>query len=208
MNNRDITGQKFDRLLAVKFEFRVKREDEQGYRYFWSFKCDCGKVVTRVIDSVIYKNGVKSCTCYTTEKIVKRNKTHGMSKNSFYDIYHSIKNRCEYPRNKFYKNYGGRGIKCLWNSFEEFKQDMYSSYDNKLDIDRIDNNGNYCKENCRWVSRKENMRNTRANVIIEFSGEKHCLTEWAENLGLKVGTLWSRIDRGWSIDKALTTMVR
>lgn len=143
--------------------------------------------------------------------------THGFTRQGqrprFYRIWESILRRCRNPKQNIYKYYGGRGIKVIWNSFEEFKEDMYDIYlEHCLEfgiknttIDRIDSNGNYSKENCRWQTSKQQSRNTRRNKILTFKGEVHCCAEWAEIIGMHQDTLWMRLKRGWSIEKSLTT---
>lgn len=86
-----------------------------------------------------------------------------MSKTRFYRIWKDMNTRCNNPNYRLYKNYGGRGISICdrWEHFENFKEDMYPTYDEKLSIDRIDNNGNYCKENCKWSTDVEQNRNRR-----------------------------------------------
>ena len=144
------------------------------------------------------------------------NYKHGLAKTRFNNIYHSIKNRCNNSKNYDYNKYGGRGIKCLWQSFDEFKNDMHELYlvhvakfgEKQTTIDRIDNNGNYCKENCRWATYKQQHRNRRDNYFISFRGKTMTLAEWTEKLNMSPGTLWSRIRVSkWSIEKALTTPI-
>src|SRR3990167_6192898 len=102
-----------------------------------------------------------------------------MKQSRFYMIWNNMKNRCESIYSTSFYLYGGRGIKCLWNSFGKFQDDMYKSYlkhiedfgENDTTIDRINNDGNYCKENCRWATRKEQGRNKRSNVFITFNNE-------------------------------------
>ena len=140
-----------------------------------------------------------------------------MSETRFHNIWKHILRRCNNPNAIEYKNYGGRGIKYLWNSFNEFKNDMYKSYLTHLKkygkknttIDRINNDRHYCKENCRWVTRRQQMRNNRRNVLITYKGQTKCLVEWAEKLGVTRISLANRIQQyGWSVKKTLETPVR
>src|SRR3990167_7622642 len=97
------------------------------------------------------------------------NTTHNMSLERFYRIWKAMKSRCNNPKNNGYKFYGGRGIKVEWHSFEEFKRDMLKTYKDNLSIDRIDNDGNYSKENCRWTTSLEQANNHSNNLIIDFN---------------------------------------
>lgn len=215
---KDITGQKFNRLIALGFHSRRERSD-RGFRYYWNFICDCGNK-TIADKSAVIGGYTTSCGCRLQElkdTAGERMKTHGMSHTRFHVIYQRIRSRCEYTKNNRYHIYGARGIKCLWKTFEEFIEDMYGSYqihvkefgEKNTSIDRKDNNGNYSKENCRWATAKEQARNTSQNRIINFKGKKQCLSEWADEVGIQEFTIRSRIDiLGWSISKTLTTKVR
>lgn len=212
---RDITGKKFGRLTAVRLYERKERPNG-NYRYYWLFKCDCGKETITDRSSVTIVQ-TTSCGCRLQElhnTARYRFKTHGMSYTRFHLIYTHIVARC---KNSRIKNYGGRGIKCLWKTFEDFRDDMHESYlahsvehgEKNTSIDRIDVNGNYHKENCRWATPLEQGRNKRNSALIEFDGNTKCLSEWSEITGIKAETIKSRIDiLGWPIDKALTTPVR
>lgn len=110
--------------------------------------------------------------------------------------------------------YGGRGIKCLWTSFEEFRDDMYESYlehvdvfgEKRTQIDREDNNGHYSKDNCRWVTPVQNASNRRSNVIVYFEGKKMTLKQAATLAQKDYQKVWDRINKhGWSVDRALKT---
>ena len=204
---KDITEQKFGRLTAVRF---IKRENKCTY---WLFKCDCGneKIITK---SLVLSGNTKSCKCLHKEILEKYNKTHGLTHTRFYIIWLNIKQRCSNKKNPGYKYYGGRGIKCLWISFQEFKNDMYQSYvehsknfgEKETTIERKNNDGNYCKENCRWATPKEQTRNKRSNDLITFLGKTQTLIEWAEELNINRATLWDRLyDASWSVEKAFTT---
>lgn len=137
------------------------------------------------------------------------NYRHGMYGTKFYGIYRGILSRCNNKNDKVYKFYGGRGIKCKWKSFEDFKKDMYDGYQEALSIERINNNGNYLKENCRWATRLEQCRNRRSNIIVTFKGKTQCLIDWANELKINYGTLKSRLQRSqWSVERAFTCQIK
>lgn len=127
---------------------------------------------------------------------------HWMSYSKIYMRYWRIKERCDNPNNKRYKNYWWRGIKCEWGTFEEFYEDMGGCFEDKLTIDRIDVNWNYCKENCRWITNKEQQNNKTNNHYIEYKWKTQSLSNWARELGIKYNTLASRIYRWMSTEKA------
>lgn len=133
--------------------------------------------------------------------------THGMTKTPTYQSWQAMLKRCTNPNHIFYKYYGGIGIKVCerWRKFENFLADMGERPADRS-LDRINNDGNYEPGNCRWATRKEQGRNTRANKFITFRGETLCLEEWALRTGLGKYVLSHRLSTGkWSIEKALTT---
>lgn len=138
--------------------------------------------------------------------------THGMSGTRPYIIWENMIQRCRNKNLKHYKHYGGRGIKVCkkWeNSFEAFWKDMKNGYRKDLEVDRIDNNGNYEPENCRWVTHEEQCNNMRSNFFIKFKGRKRSLSQWAREIGIFEETLWYRLKKfGWPIKKALTKPVK
>ena len=161
----------------------------------------------------------KSCGCVRNALIGKSQLTHGdavhikrKGTKKLYSIWDSMKQRCHNKNSKSYKDYGSRGIRvCIqWkNSYEEFKQwALQNGYKEGLTIDRRNNDKGYHPLNCRWVDRKTQQRNTRWNKHITYKGETHCISEWAEILGVKDGTLRSRINKGWEIEKIITTSIR
>jgi hypothetical protein len=205
---KDISGQRFGRLVAIK---------SMGYRssshnFIWECLCDCGNK-TIVIKSHLFSNHTKSCGCLQKEQCKKGNTKHGLYNSRFYSIYRDIKRRCKDTNNK---NYGGRGIKNEWKSFEEFLNDMFENYKSHINefgkkdttIDRIDVNGNYSKENCRWATIKVQQRNRRDNHILEYLGERKTMTEFSEQYNIHFQTLRSRIISGLSVEKALNTPVK
>lgn len=168
-------GDKFARLTAVAPVARNGRKNVH-----WLFNCECGN--SKIIEKYPILNGrVKSCGCLQkTHRIgvPPPNKTHGMNGTRFHHTFYHILYRCNNKNSTKYYRYGARGIKCMWNSFEEFKKDMYPSYKEHVKlhgvkqttIDRIDNDGNYCKENCRWATYKVQARST---VATQFKKKIH-----------------------------------
>jgi hypothetical protein len=132
---------------------------------------------------------------------------HGMSRNPAYQSWIGMINRCTDSTHKQYKDYGGRGITviALWmESFPAFLEDM-GERPKGCSIDRIDCNGNYSPENCRWAPLKQQARNTRRNKFLEFNGESRTVSEWAEITGNDPIVIGKRLRRGWSVEEALTT---
>ncbi len=133
---------------------------------------------------------------------------HGLSRTSkSYHRWNHMIRRCCISKSKDFHNYGGRGIRVCdeWrNSFTAFLADMGEPPFPKAEIDRIDNNGPYSKENCRWTTHKENSRNMRTTHYLTYNGERASLSYWAEKFGLKATQLYNRIIRHWSIERALT----
>lgn len=136
---------------------------------------------------------------------------HGMRETRLYNIWRSMRQRCNNPKTRNYKNYGGRGIRVCneWEDFQTFvKWAFQSGYNDTLTIDRENTDGNYCPENCRWTTYKKQNNNRRDNRLIEYNGEIHTLSEWSDIIGIKMPTLWKRIKDGWSIEKAFTSPLK
>lgn len=133
----------------------------------------------------------------------KRFKKHGMWKTSYYRRWLAINQRCTNLNYSQYKDYGGRGIRNEWTSFEDFKKDMYPSYlehlkkhgERQTRIERINNDENYNNQNCRWATCKEQMRNRRNNHMITANGKTQCLTDWAIEIGIGYPALWKRLKK-------------
>lgn len=142
----------------------------------------------------------------------RNNVRHGLEGTRFCNVYRGIQARTGNPSELAYKNYGGRGIKNHWPTLLDFKNDMYASYlkhvedfgEKETTIDRIDVDGDYSPENCRWATRKEQGNNTRANRIITYGGKTQNLTQWAEEYGLTTKQLHKRLDvQHKTMDEAL-----
>ncbi len=131
---------------------------------------------------------------------------------TLYRAWHSLKQRCKGHGTKdCKKSYLSRGITYdpVWEKFENFYADMEASYVKGLSLDRINNDGNYCKENCRWADKKTQAINRSNTKMYSFNGESKTLSDWAPIVGIKRSTLSMRIFvSGWSIEKTLTTPVR
>lgn len=201
----DLTGKKIGRLLVVS-------RSERRPRAWWRCKCDCGNecVMSNMALSV---NKFTSCGCWESELRGKWLIKHGHAitgkMTTEYRVWRSMRNRCQNPANQKFKDYGGRGVSVCerWHDFRNFLADMGKRPEG-TEIDRIDNNGNYEPGNCRWTTKSSNNRNRRNNLIIEFMGEKKCLAEWAEILGISWHTLFHRMKAGWTIEKTFTTPVK
>jgi len=194
----DLSGKQFTRL-NVRSLSHVGRKGKT----YWECRCECGK--ERIVSSDNLRSGhTKSCGCLAKEQLGAKHYVHGMGDSRVYGIWRHIINRCTSRKNIQYHNYGGRGIKVCdkWQTFEGFWEDMKDGYSDNLSIDRIDNDGNYCKENCRWATTKVQSRNRRNNLT--YKGE--CAYDASIRLGGKRGLISQRVEtRGWSLERAFNT---
>lgn len=136
---------------------------------------------------------------------IKLKDRHNLWGTRIYVIWGLMIQRCNNPKASGYKNYGGRGIKVCkrWRTFANFYKDMRTTYDKSLFLDRVDNNGDYCPENCRWTTRKNQNNNKRTCLYFEYKGKRQNLKQWSNELGIIYTTLQSRLTRyGWTIDRA------
>lgn len=136
---------------------------------------------------------------------------HGGTGTRLHKIWLSMRERCYRVNHTYYKNYGGRGIKICdeWQTFESFRDwAMSHGYADNLTIDRIDYDGDYSPDNCRWSTMKEQQNNKRSNRVVAYRGKKYTLTELAEKSGLKKTTLKERLNMGWSVEDAVNRPVR
>lgn len=176
--------------------------------------CDCGKK-TVVQKSRLLSGNTKSCGCLRKERAVLCNTRHGHSPRSgaskTYGVWQGMNKRCFNEKDKNFKHYGGRGISVCkrWrgdnpDGFKNFLIDMGEVPSNKS-LDRVNNDGNYCKKNCKWSLVREQANNRRNNHRIKFRGQTKTIAEWGDDLGINVGTLSSRLGRlGWNTERALT----
>lgn len=200
---KDLTGQRFGRIAVI-------RKMERPGVTWWVCACDCGNEKSIRATSII-SGHTKSCGC-KQGAVTKHGKSSHDNYCAEYWTWKSMTRRTTRAKKseRCYKNYRGRGIKVCerWMSFENFMEDMGERPSEDHSIDRIDNDGDYCPENCRWATGKEQARNRRSSKMITYEGETICLTEWAEKLGMSKMVLFKRIELGWTPERAFTTPVR
>lgn len=200
----DLTGKRFGRLTVICRDEDIVRKNGKT-RPTWRCKCDCGNVVT-ILGESLRRGLSSSCGCFRRDELSNR-KTHGGTDSRMYRVWCAIKARCLNKNTVAYKDYGARGITICddWkSSYESFRDwALCNGYQEKLSIDRIDNNQGYSPENCRWVDAKAQANNRRSNRIYEIDGETHNLTEWANLRGVNPKTLYSRMYSGMSFEEAL-----
>ena len=197
------SGDKFGRLTAVA----SVQNDNDIFATHWLFQCDCGKQKVIRANTVTWEKGVRSCGCLQLESAKKNFVTHGGSYTSTYRTWKKMNARCNNKNDKHYANYGGRGIKIDWKSFEEFLKDMGERKEG-MSIDRIDGDGDYNKENCKWSTRSEQQNNRKTCRYIEIAGVTKTLTEWSRVYDVKIATIYYRIKNGMTEAEAITANKR
>ena len=206
--------ERFDNLVGMKFGMLevLNREDDyvkpSGRKILmWQCRCDCGRIVTVSGECLKYGN-TKSCGCKRRNKF----RTHGKSNTRLYEIWTDMKQRCLNPNQKTYKYYGGRGITICKEWIDDFMSfydwALENWYQDKLTIDRIDVNGGYEPNNCRWVTMETQLGNTRRNHFVEINGESHTIAEWARIYGINPQTINSRLRKGISEQDAILIPVK
>lgn len=200
MRKLDLTGQRFGRLTVMKEAGRTA-----DGRIRWQCLCDCGNITETPSTKTLRNGTCRSCGCIQKERPNKQ--THGKSHTKLFAVWNAMKQRCANPNVKSYANYGGRGITVCKEWVGDF-QNFYSwaiskGYKEGLEIDRIDVNGNYKPNNCRWVTSQKNNNNRQNNLLIEINGEEHTLAEWSRITGIHRNTLAKRIRSGKPPDEIL-----
>ena len=203
----DLKGQKFGKLLVIEESGRKRKEA------VWKCVCDCGKTIN--VNSYSLRNGkTKSCGCLKIDEFKKRSTTHNKSKTRLYAVYKAMKARCYNKNTNRYNLYGGKGIKICDQWLLDFESfyiwAIAHGYNENAErgqctIDRINPNGDYSPENCRWVDMSIQSTNKCDSKKIEFRGERHTITEWSKILKIKQPTLSFRLSHGWDVEKAFTT---
>lgn len=200
----DLTGNKYGRLTVIAFvSVRLP------HMTMWLCECECG--IRKILSRRTLRGGnSKSCGCYRDEKtaaVGRAQRRHGLWRSAEYRSWGAMLQRCSNPKYPWYHRYGGRGVHVCaeWHAFEKFYQDMGPRPGSEYSLERIDNDKGYEPSNCKWATKKEQSDNRYNTHRFTFNGQTKTLAEWAETLGIKRETLYTRlITRGWSIEKALT----
>lgn len=193
---RDITGERYGTLVAIS----PTGKRSKGGSVIWMFQCDCGNKKEIPSNSVV-TGGVKSCGCLYRK--------HGMTGTRLFNIWVDMRQRCS-SKIKEHKWWAGKGIKVCdeWQDFNNFKEwALKNGYTPELTIDRINGDGNYEPQNCRWATYKQQANNNSRNRLVEINGIKKSVGEWCNTLGIvSKESVYRRVrEYGWSYEKALTT---
>lgn len=199
-----LVGRQFGRLLVI---------DDKGTcdARRITCRCECG-VVKDYYPQHVRSGRTQSCGCLRRE-LSREQIKHGHARThqltSEYLIWEGMRKRCQSPKCQAYKLYGGRGIFVCerWNSFENFLADMGRRPSATHTLDRIDNDGPYSPENCRWATRTEQARNRRSTIMIEVFGQRMSVAEAAEMHGIRTKLIHERLSYGWSPERAITTPI-
>lgn len=198
-------GQRFGMLTVIGFVHKNRA-------WHWKCKCDCGKDIVTIAGNV--KQGLsKSCGCMGAQMASSRLKRHGMSGSRLNGIYKNMKRRCYSPQDRFYKDWGGRGIKICDEWLLEGGKFFYewalaNGYQDDLSIERMDVNKDYSPDNCCWIPVKEQAWNRRTSHMIEYDGQTKCLSEWCKVLHLNEKVIRQRIIRGMNFEDAIKTPMK
>lgn len=201
----DITGNRYGMLTAIK---PVPRKNG---RLFWLFRCDCG-TEKEINKNSVMRGKVVACGCFRLKRTIEQSRTHGETETRLYQCWRDMKVRCLLKTCKNYKNYGGRGITICsqWkDDYETFSSwSKLNGYSDNLTLDRIDVNGNYCPENCRWITQKEQAKNKRNNRKITFDKKTMILSDWLRFFGFKSTSSFSYYKKKGFSDTQILTLFK
>lgn len=205
---KDLVGQKFGKLTVLeRAEDYITPQNEREVQ--WRCKCDCGREC--IVRGHSLRNGhTTSCGCAAIDASTK----HGMHGTRLYNIYGHMIQRCYNPANKSFEDYGARGIYICdeWrgeNGFINFMNwALANGYNDNLSIDRINNDGPYCPDNCRWTDARTQANNRRSSIYMTYNGETHTISDWSLIMNIPYATLHNRyINMGWTVEQCLETPV-
>ena len=205
MKRLNLVNQTFGRLTVIDFAY------SKNGRSYWKCKCECGNEKD-IFGKNLKRGTIRSCGCLRAERSRERMTTHGSTYSRLYNIWCSMKQRCETSKQeKFIRGYQNRGIKVCeaWHDFAVFqKWALENGYNDKLSIDRVDNDKGYFPENCRWVDNQTQQNNKRSNIYLTYNNKTLTIAQWARELGMKYNTLDERLRKGWSIERAFTQPIQ
>lgn len=198
MKPKNIIGNKYKKLTVIELDHIERNQKRKENIYFYKCLCECGNY------KIIRKCNLgrtKSCGCAKTKPPL--NYKHGAAikgkREKLYNVWLSMRDRCNNQKSKFYYRYGDRNIKVCneWNDYSVFKEFcIKNGYKTGLEIDRIDNDGNYEPNNCRFITHSKNLQNTHRKQEYEINGEKMLLKEIANKYRIKQATIYTRYRRG------------
>lgn len=205
-NYKDLKGQVFGRLSVIE----LVGANDKGQK-LWLCECECGNTVI-VLGYSLTRGDTKSCGCLYKEKLAAgMGLKHGYVGTRVYKEWQGMIARTTNPNQTGYHNYGGRGITVCeeWKKPEPFIEwSLKNGYDDTLTLDRIDVNGNYEPDNCRWIPLKDQHSNKRTNKILEYNNEIHTQRQWSEITGIPETTIRSRLRLGWTVEEALSIPIK
>lgn len=199
---KDLMGRKFGKLTAIE---QIGKNNHGNY--LWRCVCDCGK--EKVVPSgKLVQGRATNCGCDTFRLKSEAFSKHGLLKDGkrprTFTIWNDMKARCLSPKSRSYPNYGGKGIKICKEWLESYAAFHYwaiaNGYRDDLTIDRIDVNGNYCPENCRWVDRRTQNNNTSRNHRVTYNGKTQTIAEWSRELGISTRIIARCASSGLPLD--------
>lgn len=187
--------------------YRLSRLEED--RVFDSEKAACEFLGVKPCGVSSYYLKGKECRGWKIERIGLS--THGETNTRIHRIWSSMHERCERKSHEYFRCYGGRGIKICeeWNDYKKFREwALNNGYSENLTLDRIDVNGDYCPENCRWADWEIQQNNKRSNHNLTYGGKTQTISEWSRSTGINKTTIRARIMAGWSVEDVLNKPVR
>lgn len=200
---KNLAGCVFGRWTVVDYAC------SSGQGAMWNCECECGTQKAVHASSLMSGKSV-SCGCFMRDDLSRRAKRHGHNtkregQSPTYRTWRAMLRRCNDPAHTSYSNYGGKGIRVCdeWSSFDKFLEDMGERPEGKT-LDRIDGDGFYSKDNCRWMDMQEQANNRVNNHHLQFQGKSLTIAEWSRELGINVNTIRVRLLRGKSTEEALS----
>lgn len=200
----DLTGKRFGMLTVLSYSHTKNNSAH------WLCRCDCGNTKTVLAGNLVGAR-TKSCGCLRRKRILEYNESQWESNTRLYRIWKGMKNRCYNPNVPSYKNYGGCGIRVCdeWQQYKAFRDwALNHGYSEDLTIERKDYDGMYEPSNCEWIPRPDQGKNTSRNRYIEYGGKTMTLADWSKTLGGGPNLVATRLQRGWTEEKAVSTPVK